>query len=685
MENKKNPCVWTLISNTHLKKAESLEIVIRALFLNNEEINYDFKNKWLKLYKARNWKPIGDLGEHLKLASQLGITKTDVLISGKQKVNLLARLVNTNEIKISEYMSIILFNLVTFISFKFCHIFKKTLELLKKNNNSPVTVDQVFKNLELDSSTCKQFDQRLLRYHLKQKDHIFYILISGIFFEVISSRGKNNQFSTNFFQIKLFDHWFSEIDNLISRCNTDFKNFSFEKATEIRVNSDAWSSYLTKNSQSNYDYITEVIRKSKLFKEKKEEILEIETQKSEIDENFSPSPSPSNENYDFELENNLEKKINIQSSFTKKISFLPSSTQSKLDLTNEFSRNAIAKFNESWEIYFNQFSLNLCKLFSLNLENWLNQSAFKQNFFNLLSFQKNTHNLVRPADSFLKESQNLLLISDSLKQIQLKIRNEICKSEIDAGNYENVVFHDGFSENDFIGYNDFSLENRNSNTFVPGIFAKILSKAHWNPGQNFCLIIQNINNQNAFEVIKPFLPIFFRGKNRKSLLGISHPVLSSYIFSNDDQKIFLPPNLSIIGTIIGNLNHKSPKVLSYLAENWDINYLDSNFDNFLMNHPVVDTGLLWKDFIETINFALESENLSARLSPFFVEEKVLKDPKLFANKVVLLLWTFTFREKRSKFFKFETLDELIKNFVSNKNSDRLNIFNLDFFVQKRKN
>ncbi|CNR85430.1 Uncharacterised protein [Salmonella enterica subsp. enterica serovar Typhimurium str. DT104] len=45
MKNKITPCIWSLISNTHLRKAESLEILIRALLLNNEEINQNFKNK----------------------------------------------------------------------------------------------------------------------------------------------------------------------------------------------------------------------------------------------------------------------------------------------------------------------------------------------------------------------------------------------------------------------------------------------------------------------------------------------------------------------------------------------------------------------------------------------------------------------------------------------------------------
>ncbi|AJR12504.1 Uncharacterised protein [Mesomycoplasma dispar] len=878
MKNKITPCIWSLISNTHLRKAESVEILIRALFLNKEEINQNFKNKWLKIYKNKNWKPIGDLTEHLKLAAQLGVAKTDILTPGQQKINILAKLVNNGTIKIREYISIILFNLVSFINYEYRHIFKMTLELLKKKNNSPVTVDEIFENLNFGEPTCPEFNIKLLRYSLTQKDHIFYILISGVFFDVQSTREKNQQYSTDFFKIKLYEHWYSRVDELIQRCNNQFENYTFEKASLIRLDSEKWSNYLTQNSQDNYDYIVEISMQKEIdaeneqekmtgsqnktlnlfdkdeenseismeiikkkddykienivekqvenqtpyetvvdsetnFAEKEENITEL--QKGEFSEvydspelanvaatteipevSFSPEqienhseiekvsepeklekedkpiensenfaifdlfnqsleescccetdflteksePKPSKklnedkadfhpeqfekssdeifqnerENFkkDYKLQHNLDEKccnsssldeekldLNCQSKIenyfnngekpekekhflNEKFSILPSFSHSKRELENEVSKYPISNSLNSKEYYFNYFIHKINKLFNFSLQNLLNQTSFKQNFFNLLDFKKGNHDIVlKPKKTLIKTGENVLLISRSSSLIYSEIKNRICKSEIYEKNYEIVTFFDEYDEGNFVGFDDFSLEDKEQSSFLPGSFSTILKKSYWNPEKKYCLILENINNETAKSTLAPFRPLFVRGENGESLLGISNPEISSYIFSHSGMKIFIPGNLTIIGTIVSSLDDKTADFSNDTLENWEIEYLEDELSTAETTvDKICDTDLSWKDFLNTINLKAKSEKIDkSKLLSSEIDKKALKNPIIFANKVLFQLWNFTFKEKRSIIFNHNSYSSLIKKFKESKNSERLNIFKLDFF------
>lgn len=865
MKNKITPCIWSLISNTHLRKAESLEILIRALLLNNEEINQNFKNKWLKIYKNKNWKPIGDLNEHLKLAAQLGVTKTDILTPGQQKINILAKLVNSGIIKIREYISIILFNLVSFINYEYRHIFKMTLELLKKQNNSPVSVDEIFQNFNFGEPVCAEFNIKLLRYNLKQKDHIFYILISGVFFEVLSSRGKNQQYNINFFKIKLYDHWYSRIDELIKRCNNQLESYNFEKASLIRLDSEKWSNYLTQNSQANYDYIVDVLmqKESNNLDEKNDNTinfkasinhlenqvqknLENSLQETQINQDISTTISNNPEKVDIELEailensqenkvdlselpvnfndkdqaenhqisfentdltstnsvekleikekiqekqsdiriisNNLEqnccpeqnvvekeigktyednieknnsfysnfyqdqferdfnkisepsgeknlqdntqseicaaekccnriqlekenlehidsskqeKVVKINSNYlnkgennsnsntntNKKVPSLPLLSQAKQEMQREISKYPISKSVNSKEQYYNYFIHKINKLFNFSLENILNKTNFKQNFFNILDFHKKNHEIIlKPKKTIIKSGKNLLLISPSANLIYSKIKNELCKTEISEKNYEIVTFFDDYNPESFIGYNDFVLGSKEKLNFIPGPFARILHKAYWNPEKKYCLILENIDNDAAKITLAPLKPLFIRGENGESFLGISQFDLSFYIFSHPEEKNFIPGNLTIIGTVNSNLDRDFVDLSPDFLENWEIKYLErDNLYSHITKYQICDTGLSWKHFSEKLNSLLESENLNNKwFLPNQIETKILENPRIFVDKVLFSLWNFTSPEKRKIIFRSNSYSVMVKEFLETKGSKRLNIFKFDY-------
>ncbi|WP_337896700.1 hypothetical protein [Mesomycoplasma ovipneumoniae] len=816
MNNKFSPCIWTLISNTHLRKAESLEILIKALYLNKEEINPNFKSKWLKIYKNKNWKPVGDLSEHIRLASQLGIAKTNILVNGQQKLNILAKLINNGTIKVREYISIVLFNLVTFINEEYRHLFKMTLELLKEKENQPVSVDEIFDNFNFGEPSCPEFDEKLQRYNLTQKDHIFYILISGIFFEVLSFREKSQQYSTKFFKIKLFDYWYSRIDELINKCNNQLESYNFEKASAVRLDPEKWSNYLTSNSQANYDYIigvlknksqemppvlvptevpTEATNETSTEKEDvqddltpQEQVLD-QTQESEtiteLNEpevksaedtikpaekkcnlgEFSQFYTPTfdnqsccennpktlseNQNYPMNLgvildsqitywsenaEKNLENSAEEYSTKTKKslsgilhsseilscpcensqtgnsksvnsnstkiedsktseqkteqlekdsvdsekICYLPTESQTQINNV----KLPASTFLKSREHYYNYFINNVYKLIDFSIKNLLNQPKFKQNFFNLLEKRKiNDEITISQKQSKIISGKNIFLISPSQNQIYDEIKNNIFKHDLDKNNYEIATFSDSYTIQDFVGYSDFSVDEKNQANFIPGPFSRILRTSFWNPDKKYFLILENMDKKAAIDLVSQLKPLFYRDEKATSFFSISLPEVSSYVFSNEDQKIYIPANLTIIATAVVDVENQEFDFPVDLLEKWDFKHLPNKKQvNILPKKEICDTGLNWDDFLRVLENQLANKNQDYILQlPFEIEQNILQNPDLFANKVLFFLWSFTFKNKRELIFSYGSYLTLANKFINSKGPERLKIFKANFF------
>ncbi|WP_337902486.1 hypothetical protein [Mesomycoplasma ovipneumoniae] len=816
MNNKISPCIWTLISNTHLRKAESLEILIKALYLNKEEINPNFKSKWLKIYKNKNWKPVGDLSEHIRLASQLGIAKTNILVNGQQKLNILAKLINNGTIKVREYISIILFNLVTFINEEYRHLFKMTLELLKKKKNEPVSVDEIFDNFNFGEPSCPEFDEKLQRYNLTQKDHIFYILISGIFFEVLSFREKSQQYSTKFFKIKLFDYWYSRIDELISKCNNQLESHNFEKASAIRLDPEKWSNYLTSNSQANYDYIISVLENktqeipSVLAKnqastettnetqtEKEDTQNDLTSQNEVLDQTEQPETTTKlnepeiknvedtmkpaekkcnsgefsqfytptfnsqgccendlktlseNQNYPMNLgvildsqvtywpenteknsENSPEeysnktkksltrilhsseilscpcensqtissKSLNTESTKiehiktaeqkteepekdsvdSEKICYLPTESQTQI---NDVKPPA-STFLKSREHYYNYFINNVYKLIDFSIKNLLNQPKFKQNFFNLLEKRKIKDEItIRQKPTKIISGKNIFLISPSQNQIYLEIKNDIFKHDLDKNNYEIATFSDSYTIQDFVGYSDFSVDEKNQANFVPGPFSRILRSSFRNPDKKYFLILENMDKKVGIDLVSQLKPLFYRDEKADSFFSISLPEVSSYVFSNEDQKIYIPANLTIIATAVADFEKQEFDFPVDLLENWDFKHLPNKKQaNILPKKEICDTGLNWDDFLRVLENRLANKNQDTVLQlPFEIDQNILQNPDLFANKVLFFLWSFTFKNKRELIFSYGSYLSLANKFINSEGPERLKIFKANFF------
>ena len=110
----------------------------------------------------------------------------------------------------------------------------------------------------------------------------------------------------------------------------------------------------------------------------------------------------------------------------------------------------------------------------------------------------------------------------------------------DNSNIEMIQFHEYYSYEEFVrGYK----KGLNGEDYIKnGIFYNFVKKAQNNPEQNYYFIIDEINRGNVAKVFGELMMLIEnnkRGKNNSITL----------IYSENDEKFYIPENLYIIGTI----------------------------------------------------------------------------------------------------------------------------------------
>ena len=110
----------------------------------------------------------------------------------------------------------------------------------------------------------------------------------------------------------------------------------------------------------------------------------------------------------------------------------------------------------------------------------------------------------------------------------------------DNSNIEMIQFHEYYSYEEFVrGYK----KGLNGEDYIKnGIFYNFVKKAQNNPEQNYYFIIDEINRGNVAKVFGELMMLienYKRGKNNSIPL----------IYSENDEKFYIPENLYIIGTI----------------------------------------------------------------------------------------------------------------------------------------
>lgn len=164
------------------------------------------------------------------------------------------------------------------------------------------------------------------------------------------------------------------------------------------------------------------------------------------------------------------------------------------------------------------------------------------------------------------------------------------------------------------------------------------------------------------------------------------------IYGDGNRKIRIPSNLSIIGTM--NTSDQNVFTLdTAFQRRWNMRLIENSFKNVrssLANAEILDTGVSWQHFCETINkLILDNKNKLAsaedkRLGVYFVHENDLrcdksdnhKQNRKFPEKVIKYLWDDAFKFNTQDLFEssFSSLEALIHHFTFSRGRERLDIF-----------
>ncbi|MCQ2108965.1 MAG: AAA family ATPase [Fibrobacter sp.] len=287
-----------------------------------------------------------------------------------------------------------------------------------------------------------------------------------------------------------------------------------------------------------------------------------------------------------------------------------------------------------------------------------------------------------------------------------------------------VVFHPEYTNADFVGQILPVVKNGVSYEFTAGPFTRILAKAYAHPGQNFYLVIEEINRGNAAAIFGDVFQLLDRMKSGESdevggnVYGAGW---SKYFVDNEDVNtkicevissaeyvegeerptinftentaIRLPPNLSILATM--NTSDQNVFTLdNAFQRRFDMKMIENSLDeNSLQYKTEIDgAGVCWGDFWKWCNKKIESvTKISALASTqdkclggWFVcgekqdeEHNIPFSKELFAEKVLKYLWDDAFKRDRSAMFKTEctSLEAMIKLF---KDAERFAAFEAIF-------
>lgn len=199
------------------------------------------------------------------------------------------------------------------------------------------------------------------------------------------------------------------------------------------------------------------------------------------------------------------------------------------------------------------------------------------------------------------------------------------------------------------------------------------------------MIIEEINRGNAPAIFGEIFQLLDRNSSGRSQYEISHDLIAHYVYGNENQMIYIPSNLSIYAT----MNAADQNVFTLdtaFQRRWIMKMIDNNIENCTYkNRVILDTGISWKAFNNTINeyiLDVNKDGLSSedkRLGAFFVREDELVDESYFAEKVIKYLWDDVFKFNKNALFNPESnsLDKVLHKFKTNKGFERFNIFNED--------
>lgn len=120
-----------------------------------------------------------------------------------------------------------------------------------------------------------------------------------------------------------------------------------------------------------------------------------------------------------------------------------------------------------------------------------------------------------------------------------------------------TTFHPEYEYSDFVGQLQPVVEEnpldpsdkRITYNFVPGVFTESLQKAYNRPDKHVVLILEEMSRANVAGVFGDIFQLLDRDSNGRSEYSINNDLIADYIWKNKEHKVYIPSNLTIIGTV----------------------------------------------------------------------------------------------------------------------------------------
>lgn len=268
---------------------------------------------------------------------------------------------------------------------------------------------------------------------------------------------------------------------------------------------------------------------------------------------------------------------------------------------------------------------------------------------------------------------------------------------------ERIVFHPDYMNTDFIGQILPTIREDKTITyeFTPGPFTRILTKAVANPNDEYYLIIEEINRGNAPAIFGEIFQLLDRKSDGASRYSITNYNIAHEAYGNKEEPVRIPSNLSILAT----MNTADQNVFTLdtaFQRRWIMKMIENKVaEAEHADYKILDTGVTWAQFNETINNQILNNNFSTlssedkRLGAYFITKETLEIDlrsyqefkndntnifsSLFAEKVLKYLWDDAFKFSRDKLFNsaYKSLEQVVKNFSVLEGFEKFDVFITD--------
>ena len=291
------------------------------------------------------------------------------------------------------------------------------------------------------------------------------------------------------------------------------------------------------------------------------------------------------------------------------------------------------------------------------------------------------------------------------------VRTEYCDN---PQRMEVIVFHPDYTYSDFVGQILPKVEgDRIFYEYTPGPFTRLLRKAQDTPELEFYLVIEEINRGNAPAIFGEIFQLLDRKPNGESEYNITNPEIARIVYNGDESRpVCLPSNFFIVATM--NTSDQNVFTLdTAFQRRWHMRMIQNDvWGAKHANSEILDTGVTWGKFCETINARILDSNIGMssaedkRLGAYFVRpEDIVLDKRqyaaevsasdkrkaamhnsLFPEKILKYLWDDAFKFTRDHIFatKYQSLESIVADFKKKRGFDRFSVFLAGIFPEPSK-